>query len=894
MSIFASLQVKPTSKCGIALFALLALTFAPRASDAQIGLTSQWGFQPSLQPTSIAYSPDGTLLAVGGPTGVSLYSTSTHLPYRGLATGVGDVLSIAFSPDGKTLAIGGDTAKSTGLLQLWSVSTGKLIVNLATAASTVNSVKFSPSSSTLIDGGVSSSTSSGVVEEWNTSTQDKTTSLKTSATVVGAVAFSPDGTQIAVVGSNAGNGAIEIWNAATSTVVQTLGPDQSTYLSSVVFSNSGRVIAVGGTSTSGALLQMWNLVDGCPDTLSNSSSGAITSVAFSPDGTALLGAGYTASSANGQSGWAGQLQVANLNTAAVTTIASGWNVASIAFSPDGSTLADLGTAEAWSAKQGAFEPTAGFFELRSASAGFPVSSVTYTAQTSLGATGSPAFSADGTMVVGGAIDLSSNAPGASEGFLNVWSTTKGTVIKALPSSASLGYYEAAFSPSNQLLAVTGTGSFAGVLQIWNISTGNLASSFTTGLIGDAVSFSPDGKSIAVAGYNSENGGVIQVWNLSTGKLIETLDSTSNDGIYGLAFSPDSSKIADGGSVASSTSVSNGVLEVWNVAKGQLAARLATKEAVVSGVSFSSDGTTLAAGGYSQATEGATPSGTLEIWNVVTQKLLKSAPLLTGTAGVSRVGYSPNGAMLYVAASGASNGIQVFDSTTYDRLGSISGTGAGLVALSTTSGGVASVSAGLSFSTMPAISVVSIESVRLSTPSILGGASCTGTVTLSQLAPAGGVVVALKGNSYAGTPATVNIPAGQASATFKVMAVPVNSTVSGSITASSGSSSSSATLTILGPNVSVVTLSASTVEGGSSLSGTVEISGPAALAAYTVSLSSSDPDVVVPATAMVKYKGTSTSFSINTKSVTTKHVVTITAKGGTTSKTITLTVNPSAK
>jgi len=255
MTYFASHFIKRTAKCCLASLAL----FAASHVGAQTPLSSQWGFQPMLQPTSMVYSPDGTLLAVGGPSGVCLYSASTQMPYRGLATGVGNAVSIAFSPDGKSLALGGVTANSAGFLQVWSVSTGKLVASFKTAATAVSSVKFSPNGSTLLDGGVSTNSSTkvstGVVEEWLVSTQAKIASLKTSVPNVGSVAFSPNGTKIAVVGSNGTNGDIEIWNSSSSTLQQTLGPVYATYLSSVIFSSSGVVIAVGGTSSTGALPQ---------------------------------------------------------------------------------------------------------------------------------------------------------------------------------------------------------------------------------------------------------------------------------------------------------------------------------------------------------------------------------------------------------------------------------------------------------------------------------------------------------------------------------------------------------------------------------------------------------------------------------------------------------------
>jgi WD40 repeat protein len=303
------------------------------------------------------------------------------------------------------------------------------------------------------------------------------------------------------------------------------------------------------------------------------------------------------------------------------------------------------------------------------------------------------------MVVGGGIDLSGSGSGASPAFLNIWNTATGTLMTALPTNAALGYYRASFSPDSKSLAVAGSGSYAGSLQIWNISSGILSHSFVTGLTGEAVAFSANGKLVAVAGSGSTDDGFVQVWSLATGKLVETLNSAAGAGIYGLSFSPDGSKIAVCGAMASIGKETEGVLELWNVANGELASRLATKATVVNGVAFSPDSRTLAAGGQTRASAWPISSGILELWNVTTEKIVKTAPLLSGSTGVSSVYYSRNGRILYAITSGLSAEIQAFDSLTHQRLGNSSlGSGASF-ALSPTNGAVATAASGISVATM---------------------------------------------------------------------------------------------------------------------------------------------------------------------------------------------------
>ena len=103
----------------------------------------------------IAFSPDGTRLAVASGIGIWLYDVQTgaevalltgHTVQAGRSRQFG---SVAFSPDGKTLASGSRDAT----IRLWDVSTSQQKATLEGHTGWVLSVAFSPDGNTLASGG---------------------------------------------------------------------------------------------------------------------------------------------------------------------------------------------------------------------------------------------------------------------------------------------------------------------------------------------------------------------------------------------------------------------------------------------------------------------------------------------------------------------------------------------------------------------------------------------------------------------------------------------------------------------------------------------------------------------------------------------------------------------
>jgi WD40 repeat protein/serine/threonine protein kinase len=228
----------------------------------------------------LAFSPDGTLLAVGsGATPLRLFDPATGEQVRVMQGHKDAAWAVAFSPDGKTLASG----SWDGTVKLWDPNTGRERRTLDGHEGKVWVVEFSPDGRTVASGG-----SDKVVRLWDVATGKERLTLRVHLDGVRALSFRRDGR---VLASADEIGRVALWDTETGDPV---GPTRGHFgqVFSLAVSPDGKTVASGGEDTT---VRLWDLASGKSLRTLRGHAWLSHQVAFSPDGKTVASASWDGS-----------------------------------------------------------------------------------------------------------------------------------------------------------------------------------------------------------------------------------------------------------------------------------------------------------------------------------------------------------------------------------------------------------------------------------------------------------------------------------------------------------------------------------------------------------------------------------------------------------------------
>jgi RNA polymerase sigma factor (sigma-70 family) len=475
--------------------------------------------------TSVAFAPDGKVLATGGHDGaILLWDTATrkqilkielveeaYFHPKGNRFSSGGINALAFAPNGKTLA----SANHDGTVRLVEAATGKQVHVLRGHANSVVDIAFSPDGQRLASG-----SADHTVRLWDASSGAPLNPRPGHDGGVARVVLSPDGRRAVTAGHDR---TLRIWDPITGQELHTVRDFQSAILA-IALSPDGKRIATG---TQDGKIQLRDAASVAVLRELLGHSGQIESLSFSPDSKTLASASPSGKNSNLKAKETERsLRLWDVDTGdelpRIQGVRNDWYTR---FSPDGKWLAALERSVvlrdvATGKEHRRFDDLSDF-----------------------------AFLPDGKRIMGWAsappTRIVGGGGGNEQGLVRVRSLADGAEVYSFPGPARMPYVSGLFvlSPDARLLAlaVGGHGKFEqDVLQLWETATGKLRRALK-GHGGEVTScaFSPDSRIVLSASSDS----TVLVWDLAvpSAPAPEELSEKALESLWGDLASGDAAR-----------------------------------------------------------------------------------------------------------------------------------------------------------------------------------------------------------------------------------------------------------------------------------------------------------------------------------------------------------------